>query len=48
MAWEELYENDKNRIKSDVLEWSIPEEVLSVLLKGRSTGRNIDRGKEAS
>ena len=48
MAWEELYEKDKNCMNADVREWSIPEEVLSVLLKGRSTGRNIDRGKEAS
>ena len=38
----------KNRIQSDILEWGLPEEVLSVLLKDRSTGRNIDRGKEAS
>ncbi len=32
----------------DILEWNVPEEVLAVLLKDRSTGRNIDRGKEAS
>ena len=38
----------KNRIQSDILEWHVPEEVLAVLLKDRSTGRNIDRGKEAS
>ena len=38
----------KNRVQSDILEWGLPEEVLSVLLKDRSTGRNIDRGKEAS
>ena len=38
----------KNRIQSDILERGLPEEVLSVLLKDRSTGRNIDRGKEAS
>lgn len=38
----------KNRVQSDILEWGLPEEVLSVLLKGRSTGRHIDRGKEAS
>ena len=25
----------------DILEWSIPEEVLAFLLKGRSTGRNL-------
>ena len=25
----------------DILEWSIPEEVLAVLLKDRSTGRNL-------
>lgn len=38
----------KDRIQSDILEWHVPDEVLSVLLKDRSTGRNIDRGKEAS
>ena len=38
----------KKRIQSDILEWHVPEEVLAVLLKDRSTGRNIDRGKEAS
>ena len=38
----------KKRIQSDILEWSLPKEVLSVLLKDRMTGRNIDRGKEAS
>ena len=27
-----------NRIQSDILEWSLPEEVLSVLLKDRATG----------
>jgi hypothetical protein len=27
----------KNRIQSDILEWSLPEEVLSVLLKDRTT-----------
>ena len=32
----------------DILEWHIPEEVLAVLLKDRSTGRNIERVKEAS
>ena len=31
----------KNRIQSDILEWHIPEEVLSVLLKDHSTGRNL-------
>ena len=25
----------------DILEWNIPEEVLAVLLKDRSTGRNL-------
>ena len=25
----------------DILEWSVPEEVLAVLLKDRSTGRNL-------
>jgi len=28
----------KNRIQSDILEWHVPEEVLAVLLKDRSTG----------
>ena len=28
----------KTRIRSDILEWSLPEEVLSVLLKDRKTG----------
>ena len=28
-------------VDRDILEWSIPEEVLAVLLKDRSTGRNI-------
>jgi hypothetical protein len=31
----------KNRIQSDILEWYVPEEVLAVLLKDRSTGRNL-------
>jgi hypothetical protein len=38
----------KTRIQSDILERHVPEEVLAVLLKDRMTGRNIDRGKEAS
>ena len=25
----------------DILEWNVPAEVLAVLLKGRSTGRNL-------
>ena len=25
----------------DILEWTVPEEVLAVLLKDRSTGRNL-------
>ena len=28
----------KKRIQSDILEWSLPKEVLSVLLKDRTTG----------
>ena len=32
----------------DILEWHVPEESLAVLLKDRSAGRNIERGKEAS
>lgn len=35
-------------LKRDMLEWHVPEEVLAVLLKDRSTGRNLDCGKEAS
>lgn len=31
----------KNRIQSDILEWHVPEEELSVLLKDRTTGRNL-------
>ena len=31
----------KDRIQSDILEWHVPEEVLAVLLKDRSTGRNL-------
>ena len=32
----------------DILERNVPEEVLAVLLKDRSTGRNRECGKEAS
>ena len=32
----------------DILEWNVPEEVLAVLLKDRSTGRNRECVKEAS
>ena len=32
----------------DILERHVPEEVLAVLLKDRSTGRNRECGKEAS
>ena len=28
-------------LKRDILEWDVPEEVLAVLLKDRSTGRNL-------
>lgn len=35
-------------LKRDILEWRVPDEVLAVLLKDRSTGRNIERVKEAS
>jgi len=38
----------KDRIQLDILEWHVPEEVLAVLLKDRSTGRNHECGKEAS
>ena len=31
----------KNRIQSDILEWSLPKEVLSVLLKDHATGKNL-------
>ena len=34
-------------LKRDILEWHVPEEVLAVLLKDRSTGRNREFGKEA-
>ena len=33
-----------NRIQSDILEWSLPEEVQSVLLKGRTTGLGSELG----
>ena len=35
-------------LKRDILEWHVPEEVLAVLLKDCSTGRNHECGKEAS
>ena len=28
-------------LRRDILEWHVPEEVLAVLLKDRSTGRNL-------
>ena len=31
----------KNRIQSDIQEWNVPAEVLAVLLKDHSTGRNL-------
>jgi hypothetical protein len=31
----------KTRIQSDILEWHVPEEVLAVLRKDRTTGRNL-------
>ena len=34
----------KNRIQSDILEWSLPEEVQSVLLKDRATGLGSELG----
>lgn len=42
-AYKEMIENMKSamiktRIQSDILEWSLPKEVLSVLLKDRTTG----------
>lgn len=44
---------DISMLERDILEWDIPEEVLAVLLKDRTTGRNLiwatddyaDRGK---
>jgi hypothetical protein len=36
--------NDKSTnsaLARDILEWCVPEEVLAVLLKDRSTGRNL-------
>ena len=32
----------KNRIQSDILEWTLPEEVQSVLLKDRTTGWGLN------
>ena len=32
---------DCANFKRDILEWDIPEEVLAVLLKNRTTGRNL-------
>ena len=32
----------------DILEWNVPDEVLSVLLKDRSTGGNLECAREAS
>ena len=32
---------DCSRLERDILEWDIPEEVLAVLLKDRTTGRNL-------
>ena len=34
-------ERETGGIDRDILEWNIPEEVLAVLLKDRSTGRNL-------
>lgn len=34
----------KNRIQSDILEWSLPKEVLSVLLKDCTTGLGSELG----
>ena len=34
----------KTRIQSDILEWTLPEEVLSVLLKDRTTGLGSELG----
>lgn len=44
---------DLSMLERDILEWNIPAEVLAVLLKDRTTGRNLiwatddyaDRGK---
>ena len=32
---------DCSQLERDILEWDIPEEVLTVLLKDRSTDRNL-------
>ena len=32
---------DCSQLKRDILEWDIPEEVLAVILKDRTTGRNL-------
>ena len=47
---EKLMQSDAKDIDDldrDILEQSVPEEVLAVLLKDRSTGRNRECGKEA-
>ena len=41
---EKLMQSDAKDIGGldrDILEWNVPEEVLAVLLKDRSTGRNL-------
>jgi hypothetical protein len=41
---EKLMQSDAKDIGDldrDILEWNVPEEVLAVLLKDRSTGRNL-------
>ena len=38
----------KNRIQSDILEWSLPEEVQSVLLKDRATGLGSELGDRST
>lgn len=30
-----------SKLERDILEWNVPEEVFAVLLKDRSTGRNL-------
>ena len=34
-------ESTDSVLARDILEWNVPEEVLAVLLKDRSTGRNL-------
>ena len=37
----QAYARKQGGFDRDILEWNVPEEVLAVLLKDRSTGRNL-------